>query len=132
VTRKRDGLFPSPREIQLDCSCPDWATMCKHVAATLYGVGARLDRMPELLFALRDVDPAEMVEAAVTRTPARGTRRKGRVLKADQLSSVFGIELDVDGPSADADALPAKRARRTVRKKQKKKIKRTSRARQRS
>ena len=46
VTRKGSGLFPSPREISLDCSCPDWATMCKHVAATLYGVGARLDHRP--------------------------------------------------------------------------------------
>lgn len=132
VTRKRDGLFPSPREIQLDCSCPDWATMCKHVAATLYGVGARLDRMPELLFALRGVDPAEMVEAAVARTPASGTRRKTRVLRADELSSVFGIELDAEGPPAEADARPAKRVRRAVRTKPKKTKKRTARNRKRS
>jgi hypothetical protein len=59
VTRKGEGLFPSPREISLSCSCPDWATMCKHVAATLYGVGARLDRAPELLFTLRCVDPGD-------------------------------------------------------------------------
>ena len=45
----RDGLFPSPKEIHFDCSCPDWASMCKHVAATLYGVGVRLDDDP-LLF----------------------------------------------------------------------------------
>ena len=57
VTCKGEGLFPAPREISLSCSCPDWATMCKHVAATLYGVGARLDHEPELLFTLRGVDP---------------------------------------------------------------------------
>ena len=94
VTRKEEGLFPSPREISLDCSCPDWATMCKHVAATLYGVGARLDHEPELLFTLRAVDPAEMVEAAVDRPPTGGNSRSCRVLKSDELSSVFGVDID--------------------------------------
>jgi uncharacterized Zn finger protein len=56
VCRTGDGLFPSPAEIKLSCSCPDWADMCKHVAAALYGVGARLDEQPELLFVLRNVD----------------------------------------------------------------------------
>ena len=56
-----DGLFPAPDEIKLSCSCPDWAAMCKHVAAVLYGVGARLDAEPELLFTLRGVDPAELI-----------------------------------------------------------------------
>jgi len=64
VTRKGEGLFPSPGEIALDCSCPDWAEMCKHVAAALYGVGARLDERPELLFDLRGVDPAELISEA--------------------------------------------------------------------
>ncbi len=59
VTRQQTGLFPSPKEIDLDCSCPDWAGLCKHVAATLYGVGARLDEKPELLFLLRGVDPSD-------------------------------------------------------------------------
>ena len=72
VTRKGEGLFPSPREISLSCSCPDWATMCKHVAATLYGVGARLDHEPELLFTLRGVDPTEMVEAAIDQPTGAG------------------------------------------------------------
>ena len=59
VTERDHGLFPKPREIDLDCSCPDWATMCKHVAAALYGVGHRLDHQPDLLVLLRDVDAAE-------------------------------------------------------------------------
>jgi len=54
ICREGDGLFPAPGEIQLSCNCPDWADMCKHVAAVLYGVGARLDEMPRLLFVLRD------------------------------------------------------------------------------
>jgi len=95
VARKGEGLFPSPREITLNCSCPDWATMCKHVAATLYGVGARLDHEPELLFALRGLDPAEMVEAAVDQPPTDGRTSKGRVLDSDELSSVFGVDIEV-------------------------------------
>ncbi|MFH2009173.1 MAG: hypothetical protein ABI333_21470 [bacterium] len=117
VTRKGEGLFPSPREITLGCSCPDWATMCKHVAATLYGVGARLDHEPELLFTLRGVDPTEMVEAAVDQPTAAGKARKGRVLKTDELSSVFGVDIDMDGVSsgeAPAPSRPAKRTRRAA------------------
>jgi uncharacterized Zn finger protein len=94
VTRRDEGLFPAPREIALSCSCPDWASMCKHVAATLYGVGARLDQQPELLFALRGVDPAELVEAAAVQSPAGAQRKGRRVLAADQLSAVFGVDIE--------------------------------------
>jgi len=114
VTRKGGGLFPSPREISLSCSCPDWATMCKHVAATLYGVGARLDHEPELLFTLRGVDPAEMVEAAVDQPPTVRKSGRARVLKSNELSSVFGIDIDMDEASSEDGSTPAKRARRTA------------------
>ncbi len=114
VTRKSEGLFPSPREISLSCSCPDWATMCKHVAATLYGVGARLDREPELLFTLRGVDPAEMVEAAVDQPPTVRKSRRGRVLRSDELSSVFGVDIDMDEVSPEDLPTPTKRARRST------------------
>jgi len=112
VTRKDEGLFPSPREITLNCSCPDWATMCKHVAATLYGVGARLDHEPELLFTLRGVDPTEMVAAAVDQPTAAGKAHKGRVLETDALSSLFGVDIDMSGASSEDDAIPAKPATR--------------------
>jgi len=112
VTRKGEGLFPAPREISLSCSCPDWATMCKHVAATLYGVGARLDRAPELLFTLRGVDPAEMVESAIAQTARGGTPRRRRVLDAGELSSTFGIDIDVDRAAADDVSASARRRQR--------------------
>lgn len=114
VTREGEGLFPSPREITLSCSCPDWAIMCKHVAASLYGVGARLDHEPELLFTLRGADPSEMVETAIDQPTASSRARKGRVLATDELSSVFGIDIDMDGLSAGdtpARSSPAKRGR---------------------
>ncbi len=122
VTRKGEGLFPSPREISLDCSCPDWATMCKHVAAALYGVGARLDRAPQLLFTLRGVDPAEMVEAAVDQPPRKGQPRRGRVLRSEDLASVFGI--DIDAASAEDLQASARHRRRAALTKKRKKNKR--------
>jgi uncharacterized Zn finger protein len=115
VTRKGEGLFPAPKEISLRCSCPDWASMCKHVAATLYGVGARLDHAPEMLFTLRGVDPTEMVEAAVEQPSKAGKLRKGRVLASEDLSSVFGVDIDMEGVSERDVALPAKRGRRAAR-----------------
>lgn len=101
VTQPASGLFPAPRDIDLSCSCPDWATMCKHVAATLYGVGARLDQAPALLFTLRGVDPAELVDAAVARPAAtpRGPSTARRLDTAD-LSALFGIEIET-GPPAE-------------------------------
>src|SRR5712692_10117856 len=62
----KEGLFPEPREISLDCSCPDSAEVCKHVAAVLYGVGSRLDQKPELFFVLRQVDQSELISSATT------------------------------------------------------------------
>jgi len=115
VTRKGEGLFPAPKEISLSCSCPDWATMCKHVAATLYGVGARLDHAPEMLFTLRGVDPTEMVEAAVEQPSKAGKLRKGRVLASEDLSSVFGVDIDMEGVSERDVVPPAKRGQRAAR-----------------
>ena len=70
VTKRGEGLFPKPAEIKMKCSCPDWAGMCKHVAAVMYGVGARLDNQPELLFLLREIDHLELI-ASVHRHHAR-------------------------------------------------------------
>lgn len=94
VTDRSRGLFPGPREMTLNCSCPDWAEMCKHVAAVLYGVGARLDESPELLFRLRGVDHLELVDqASVHAVVAKGPSRAGRRLSEDRLGEVFGIEI---------------------------------------
>lgn len=95
VTDRKAGLFPLPGEIHLRCSCPDWATMCKHVAAVLYGVGARLDHQPELLFTLRGVDHEELIAADAERAVTEATSRgKAKRLASSELSAVFGIELE--------------------------------------
>ncbi|MHB1359675.1 MAG: SWIM zinc finger family protein [Rhodocyclaceae bacterium] len=95
ICQPRMGLFPAPKDIQLDCSCPDWATMCKHVAAVLYGVGAHLDAQPELLFMLRQVDANDLVtQAAELSIKTRKTPARGKVLDESQLADVFGIEMD--------------------------------------
>ena len=96
VTRKGEGIFPAPQGIFLRCSCPDWATMCKHVAAVLYGVGARLDHEPQMLFTLRGVEPAELIAAALTDVPTTRKSGRRRLLNTDDMSSVFGIALDTE------------------------------------
>ncbi|HUQ07080.1 MAG TPA: hypothetical protein VM261_31525 [Kofleriaceae bacterium] len=109
---ERTGLFPAPKHIRIECSCPDYASMCKHVAATMYGIGARLDQAPELLFTLRKVSAAELVSAAAEAVPAsRGATRSTRVLNDDGgsgLSALFGIEI----VASHAEDAPAGRARR--------------------
>lgn len=93
------GLFPTPAEISFDCSCPDWASMCKHVAATLYGVGARLDEDPALFFTLRRVEMQELVaEAVQEKTDAIMAKKVtgSRIIADDALSDLFGVEIDVD------------------------------------
>jgi uncharacterized Zn finger protein len=119
ITRKETGLFPAPAEIELKCSCPDWATMCKHVAAVLYGVGARLDQSPELLFALRSVNHEELITQAAAATDLAGkSAAAGPELAESEIGAVFGIELDTQTATpapARAAAKPAK-ARRKAKK----------------
>ncbi len=108
VTDRAHGLFPQPREIELACSCPDWAVMCKHVAATLYGVGSRLDNQPELLFLLRDVDAQELIS---TEMAMPGPVATGDSLDDDQLGDIFGIDLDVAGTEQPAPRTETKKQR---------------------
>jgi uncharacterized Zn finger protein len=94
LCQEATGLFPSPREIGFTCSCPDWASMCKHVAAVLYGVGARLDRQPELLFTLRKVDHGDLIaKAGSGLTKTRKGPAATKVLASEDLSEMFGIEM---------------------------------------
>jgi hypothetical protein len=112
ICEPRAGLFPEPRELTFACSCPDWASMCKHVAAVLYGVGARLDERPELLFTLRGVDAAELVTAAAGAAPRRARApAAGRVLLGAGLSELFGIDLATDAPAPGKRAAPARTPR---------------------
>src|SRR5437016_7063689 len=110
VCRQKTGLFPSPHEIKLSCSCPDWADMCKHVAAVLYGIGARIDQQPELLFRLHEVDEKELIAGAGTALPlARQAPAAGKVLGGEDLSVLFGLDI-VQGTGPDA-GLPATAAK---------------------
>jgi len=110
ITRPGTGLFPSPWEISFSCSCPDSATMCKHVAATLYGIGTRLDSEPELLFGLRNVDAKELIARAgesgalVQKPPCAG-----RILDSSKLADVFGIDLGSADPKSSHKSVVKKR-----------------------
>ena len=94
ICRQGDGLFPTPAEIRFSCTCPDHASMCKHVAAVLYGVGARLDVQPELLFHLRAVDERDLIAQIDSVIPlATTTSSSGKLLDTDDLTTLFGLEL---------------------------------------
>ena len=126
LTRKETGLFPAPAEIELKCSCPDWATMCKHVAAVLYGVGARLDQSPELLFTLRSVNHEELITQAGSAADLTGkTPTAGPELAESEIGAVFGIELDTQTAAA-APAKPRRKARKAAPRKRRVKAKRKS------
>ncbi len=120
ICRQGDGLFPTPAEIRFSCTCPDHASMCKHVAAVLYGIGARLDAQPELLFCLRAVDERDLIahidSAIPLPTPAPSS---GALLEADDLSALFGLELvGVDiasAPRAPEVGVAARKSTRTNR-----------------
>ncbi len=117
ICRQQTGLFPVPAEIKFSCSCPDWASMCKHVAAVLYGVGARLDEQPELLFKLREVDQEDLIAKADGGIPlAKTLPSTGKVLASEGLSELFGLEMsdpeaEVGGAGGAARQKPLRRGR---------------------
>ncbi len=114
------GLMPTPKEINFDCSCPDWAGMCKHVSAVLYGVGARLDQQPELLFTLRHVDAKDLIQVAdgglVTALKASKAPKAAKVLDDSLLADVFGLEMAQasDAPAAKKVAVKVVKTVKTI------------------
>jgi uncharacterized Zn finger protein len=99
-TIKGKGLFPTPKEISFNCSCPDYADMCKHVAAVLYGVGVRLDENPTLFFVLRNVNIEELISETISKKSKsmieKSKTKSRRVIEETDISDMFGIDLDKD------------------------------------
>ncbi len=117
------GLFPNPKEIKLDCDCPDWAVMCKHVAATLYGVGARFDEDPSIFFTLRNIALNDLVAQAVQEKTKRiisSKIQKKNSIADDHLGDLFGIDMDTE-----IDFTSAKKSERKTPKKSTKQSKQT-------
>lgn len=118
ICRPRTGLFPAPDEITFTCSCPDWATMCKHVAAVFYGVGTRLDQQPELLFTLRRVDAKDLVaRAGAGLLPSKKNPAAGKVLDDSMIAEVFGIEMAEAAVSTTGKKAATANSRTAARKK---------------
>jgi uncharacterized Zn finger protein len=107
------GLFPASSEIKFECSCPDWASMCKHVAAVLYGIGARLDEQPELLFRLRKVDETELIAHAGKGVPlsVKGPAAE-KVLEGTEVADLFGLEM---AQAAEPEGEPYAKAKKPKR-----------------
>jgi uncharacterized Zn finger protein len=104
LCRQDTGLFPKPSEITFDCSCADFASMCKHVAAALYGIGARLDEKPELLFRLRAVNENDLVANLDTALPlSKKPLAAGKVLKEKDVAELFGLDMEGGEDLLEAD-----------------------------
>jgi uncharacterized Zn finger protein len=107
ICRQGSGLFPKPSEIRFSCSCPDGASMCKHVAAVMYGVGARLDTRPELLFRLRAVNENDLVADIGNVLPmSKQGPAAGKVLEADDMAALFGLDMGGDAEPVEVEASP--------------------------
>jgi len=115
ITHRTEGLFPRPAEIELKCSCPDYAVMCKHVAATLYGVGARLDDRPELLFVLRGADHLALIDEAF-QVGSQAVRETPSEWKEADLSEVFGVDIETAPPGGEAKGKTAEKAKKAGKK----------------
>ncbi len=111
LTEKDTGLFPAPKEIKMSCSCPDYAYMCKHLAAVLYGIGNRLDKQPELLFLLRNVNHQELIDDALSNQnlDTALTANAPENLGSSELSEIFGIELSSTDDQGTNAPSPAKK-----------------------
>ncbi len=132
ICRQNHGLFPAPAEIHLACSCPDGAYMCKHVAAVLYGIGARLDHQPELLFRLRAVDEKELIAKAGRAVPlTKQGPAAAKILGREDLSEMFGLDMAQSANPGLPEAKPKRLAMKRAAK-QKMKGKRKSPAKRRS
>ena len=108
VTDRTQGLLPLPGEISFQCDCPDWAVMCKHVAAVLFGIGVRLDDQPELLFTLRGVDPDELISGELALPGASGNDadHAATALADGDLADIFGIDLETSTPELKPESVP--------------------------
>lgn len=115
IARKEQGLFPHPKEIKINCSCPDYAGVCKHVAAVFYGIGARLDESPELLFILRQVDHADLIvtDSVLETLVKRDSKQLESTFTGSELSDIFGIDIDMGAAKVDGDMKKPLHSRKT-------------------
>lgn len=118
LTQKADGLFPSPKQIKMSCSCPDYSYCCKHIAAVMYGVGNRLDSQPELLFLLRDVNHLELVSAAVSKQNLNKelSGQADASLEGVDLGELFGIDLNSESAPGTTSDVPKSKSKRGAKK----------------
>lgn len=89
------GLCPMPKEINFQCSCPDWAMMCKHVAAVMYGIGVRFDENPFFFFKLRGIDIDRFIDTAlenrVESMLSHAACQSSRIIRDADITELFGV-----------------------------------------
>ena len=94
IFSSKEGLFPTPTEISFRCSCPDWALMCKHVAAVMYGIGIRFDENPFYFFTLRGIDVDRFIGVALENRVEKMLQnhncKSSRIIDGDT-TEIFGV-----------------------------------------
>lgn len=92
---KDHGLFPSPKQIHIDCSCPDYAILCKHAAAILYAVSIRLDENPSLFFELRNISMNQLIKKAlgenIDQLIKNSKKKSKRILDEEDIEGLFHL-----------------------------------------
>ncbi len=125
ISDPENGLFPQYSEIHYKCDCPDWALLCKHIAAVLYGIGHRFDDSPELFFKLRGVDPTELIDNSIDFAPDAADSDED-ILDGSELSGIFGIELEGNDISPEPEIKETASTRKSKKKTPDKTNKRTA------
>lgn len=108
VITEKGGLFPDPSQIHFDCSCPDWAYLCKHVACVMYGIGVKLDENPFWFFELRGIDTDMLLKKTVENKVAalleNAQKPSNRILSQDQVHSLFSSDISFEETEAEESA----------------------------
>ena len=116
ICAQKTGLFPKPSEIKFHCNCPDSAGMCKHLAAVLYGVGARFDHQPELLFRLRGVNEMDLITNVSKTLPLKTRAAAGNIMDTDELGDIFGLDMAQGDDDPKKTAVKPKAKKSSVKK----------------
>ncbi|HYH33122.1 MAG TPA: SWIM zinc finger family protein [Pseudonocardia sp.] len=105
------SLFPdNPRDLAMDCTCPDYAVPCKHVAAVFYVLAERFDADPFQILALRGRGREALLEELRARRAAAAVERPGPGAALDDVMDRYwsagpGLGEQLTGPRTPPDAL---------------------------
>ena len=110
-TDEEYGLFPKSNEIDYNCTCLDYEKnmhMCKHIAATMYAIGNKLDNDPLIFFKLRGIDISEFSNKILKKETEfvwnNINGESNRKINSNDISFLFGVDCDeIDDENNEVD-----------------------------